>query len=83
MKVKRMGITKILRRIWLFSANNKKNSESFSKQPNQLIIVAHKFHNKINLSGGNLRFLEKKELLIIYNFEIVLSKPLLFQKRST
>ena len=31
-KVKRMGITEILRSIWLFSAN-KKSSESFSKQP--------------------------------------------------
>jgi hypothetical protein len=38
MKVKRMGIKEILRRIWLFSANNIKSSESFSKQPTQLII---------------------------------------------
>ena len=42
MKVKRMGITEILRRIWLFSANKIKSSESgsksFSKQPTQLII---------------------------------------------
>ena len=44
MKVKRMGITKILRRIWLFSANKIKSSESFSKQPTQLIIVAHNCH---------------------------------------
>ena len=40
MKVKRMGITEILRRIWLFSANKIKSSESFSKQPTQLIIAA-------------------------------------------
>ena len=33
-----MGITEILRRIWLFSANKIKSSESFSKQPTQLII---------------------------------------------
>ena len=38
MKVKRLGITEILRRIWLFSANEIKSSESFSKQPTQLIV---------------------------------------------
>ena len=36
MKVKRMGITEILRRIWLFSASNIKSSESGSKRPTQL-----------------------------------------------
>ena len=45
MKVKRMGITEILRKIWLFSANKIKISESFSKQPTQLIIAAHNCHN--------------------------------------
>ena len=34
----RMGITEILRRIWLFSSNKIKSSESVSKQPTQLII---------------------------------------------
>ena len=38
MKVKRMGITEILRRICLFPANKIKSSESFSKQPTQLIV---------------------------------------------
>ena len=38
MKVKRMGITEILKRIWLFSANKAKSCESFSKQPTQLIF---------------------------------------------
>ena len=33
-----MGITEILRRIWLFSANKIKSSESVSKQPTQLIV---------------------------------------------
>ena len=33
-----MGITVILRRIWLFSANKIKSFESFSKQPTQLIV---------------------------------------------
>ena len=32
-----MRITETLRRIWLFSANKIKDSESFSKQPTQLI----------------------------------------------
>ena len=39
-----MGITEILRKIWLFSANKIKSSESFSKQPTQLIIAAHNCH---------------------------------------
>ena len=38
MKVKRMGKTEIFRRIWLFSANKIKSSESFSKQPTELIV---------------------------------------------
>ena len=37
-KLKKMGITEILRRIWLFSANKIKSSESFSKQSTQLIV---------------------------------------------
>ena len=41
MKVKRMGITKILRRIWLFPVNKTESSESFSKQPTQLIVKLH------------------------------------------
>ena len=48
--VKRMGITEILRRIWLFSANKIKSSESFSKQSTQLIIEAHNCHTKLLLS---------------------------------
>jgi hypothetical protein len=38
MKVIKMGITEILRRIWPFSANKIKSSESVSKQPTQLIV---------------------------------------------
>ena len=38
MKVKRMGITEILRRILLFSANKIKSSESCSSKPTQLIV---------------------------------------------
>ena len=33
-----MGNTEILKRIWLFSANKMKSSESFSKQPTQFIV---------------------------------------------
>ena len=33
-----MGITEILRKIWLFPANKIKSSECFSKQPTQLIV---------------------------------------------
>ena len=33
-----MRITEILRKIWLFSATKIKSSESFSKQPTQLIV---------------------------------------------
>ena len=36
-----MGITENLRRIWLFSANKIKISESVSKQPTQLIVELH------------------------------------------
>ena len=38
MKVKWMGIPEILRKIGLISANKIKSSESFSKQPTQLIV---------------------------------------------
>ena len=38
MKVKRMGITETLRKIWLFDANKMKSSESGSKQPTQIIF---------------------------------------------
>ena len=51
MKVKRMGKTEILKRIWLFSENKIKSSKSFSKQPTQLIIAAHNCHN--GLAGLN------------------------------
>jgi hypothetical protein len=60
MKVKRMGITDILRRIWIFSANKIQSFESLGKQPTQLII-------KLNSSlrqklGTKLR--RKKKLML-------------------
>ena len=42
-----MGITEILRRIWLFSANKIKSSESFSKQSTQLIVELNSFRHII------------------------------------
>ena len=52
MKVKRMGISEILTRIWLFSENKIQSSESFSKhnlthRRTQLIIAAHNCHNVV------------------------------------
>ena len=44
MKVERIGIAEILRKIWLYTTNKIKSSESFSKQPTQLIIAAHNCH---------------------------------------
>ena len=54
MKVKIMGITEVLRRIRLFSENKIKSSESFSKQPTQLIV-------KLNFSLQQI-------IVIIVNF---------------
>ena len=47
MKVKRMGITEILRGVWLFSANKMKSSESVSKQPTQLIVELNSLQQKL------------------------------------
>ena len=49
MKVKRMGKTEILRRIWLFSANKITSSESLGNEPTQLIIDAHNCHTNFTL----------------------------------
>ena len=53
MKVKRMGISEILRRIWLFSANKMKSSESFSKQPTQLIVELNSSLRHIIVTNTN------------------------------
>ena len=62
MKVKRMSIAENLRRIWLFSTNKIKSSESFIKQPThhqtQLIIAAHDCYIRPEAAGsssGHLR----------------------------
>ena len=58
MKVKRMGITEILRRIWLFSLIKIKSSESFNKQPTQLIIEFN----------SSLRQIIDSQALLVYFF---------------
>ena len=56
MKVKRMGITEILRRIWLFSANKIKSSESVSEQPTQLIVELNSSLRHIIVTMVTLEF---------------------------
>ena len=58
MKVKRMGITEILRRIWLFSLIKIKSSLSFYKQPTQLIIEFN----------SSLRQIIDSQALLVYLF---------------
>ena len=76
MKVKRMGITEILRRIWLFSANKIKSSESVSKQPTQLIveliITAHNCHIGQNNFGNKIPypFIGSSQINTFSNFSI-------------
>ena len=48
MKVKRMGITEILRMIWIFSANKIKSSESVSKQPTQPRTTRFRLNSSLN-----------------------------------
>ena len=55
--MKRMGITETLRRIWLFSANKIKISESVSRQPTQLIV-------EVNSSLRHI--IVTKDYLLIY-----------------
>ena len=55
MKVKRMEITKNFRRIWLFSANKKQISESFSKQPTRLIVELNSALQHIIVTHGMVK----------------------------
>ena len=64
MKLKRIGITEIWRRIWLFSANKIKSSESFSKQPTQPIIKLNSSLRHIIVTLG-LSFISKKILTTV------------------
>ena len=72
MKVKRMGITEILRRIWLFSVNKINSSESGSKQPTQLIIVAHNCHNRTWVQYSGFSSVERAGTSIMNKLFIIL-----------
>ena len=81
MKVKRMGITEILRKIWQFSANEIKSSESVNKQPTQLIIVAiivtiifinrRLLHNTKPGASGICRYLHCQKILSLSFFKLL------------
>ena len=58
-----MGITEILRRIWLLSANKIKSSESVSKQPTQLIV---ELNSSLRQKLGTLNFYLLKNLKITF-----------------
>ena len=76
----RMGITEILGRIWLFSANKTKSSEYFSKQPTQLIVKLNSSLWHIIITY-NLVFshqlIQLKEQTTIVNRLIVMSRRVL------
>ena len=61
MEFKRMGIKEIFRRIWLFSENKIKNSESVSTQPSQLIV---ELNSLLRQKLGTLNFHLLKNLKI-------------------
>jgi hypothetical protein len=75
-----MGITENLRRIWLFSANKIKSSESFSKQPTQLIIAAHNCHNSSFAIFLNPNWQETGRIYLPYNFRIGFCQLNFYQK---
>ena len=67
-----MEITDILRRIWLFSANKTKSSESFSKQPIQLIVKLYSSLRHIIVTHvAHFNFFQLISLYIILHFSFV------------
>ena len=70
MKVKRMGITEILRRTWLFSANKIKSSKYVSKQPTTQLIIAAEIRHISLISG----FAKKKAFLTVTSFFFYIGK---------
>ena len=60
-----MGITEILRRIWLFSASKIKSSESFSKQPTQLIVTNNLSGDLCGLEFSTLQKSRKSKQVIV------------------
>ena len=70
MKVKGMGIREILRRMWLFSANKINSSESFSKQPTQLIVELNsslRYIIVIQKSYPDMRVPHNQLLSVVYH----------------
>ena len=63
MKVKRMGITEILRRIRLFSANKIKSSEFVSKQPTQFIV---ELNSPLRQTLGTIRTIASINVGVFY-----------------
>ena len=77
MKVKRMGITELLRRIWLFSANKIKSSESVRNQPTQLIVKINSSLPSFHVSN----FKSSKKLWLTFGVSyLVFSHRLMQQK---
>ena len=71
MKVKRMGLTEILTRIFLFSANKIKMSESFSEQPTQLIIELNSslLHIIVTQVFGQILVMRTQNFLVYFEKE--------------
>ena len=83
MKVKRMGITESLRRIWLFSANKIKSSES--EQPTQLIVELNSSlrHIIVTIVFTSMTYITLSFLLsVIMHFVKEFEKINLFAVRS-
>ena len=60
-----MGITEILRRIWLLSANKIKSFESISKQPTQLIVELNSSLRRQKLRILNFHLLKNLKISFI------------------
>ena len=69
-----MGITEILRRIWLFFASKTKSSEYFNKQPTQLIVKLNSSLRHIIVTqvfcGSLLQMLTRIQLHILAGYNV-------------
>ena len=65
-----MGITEILKNIWLFSANKTKSSESFSKQPTQLIVKLNSSLQHIIVTLDFRNFVHPEHLLFYVDSDL-------------
>ena len=71
-RLSNMGLTEILGGIWLFSANKIKSSESFRKQPTQLIVVLnsslqHIIVTKVVNQNRNMKTVLRLQILLKQN----------------